>query len=158
MIGEKIAKKEVLENLSTYEKLSIIVEADTFTEEKFIDMLKDLNVKFPHIIMAQAIVESGLGTSVLFKTNHNLLGMKEALIRTNHHIGSANAHALFRNWREGVYDYIFWQLYTGGARLKSDEEYYIFLKESRYAETDNYAETVKNVVKKNNLKEIFGIK
>jgi len=154
-IGEKTAKEEILKNLSTYEKLSIIVEADVFTEEKFIEMLINLNVKFPHIVMAQAIVESGLGTSVLYKTNYNLLGMKEALIRPNHHNGSANGHALYNSWRESVYDYLYWQLYTGGARLKTDDEYYVFLKEAKYAEKENYAETVKSVVEQRKLKEVF---
>ena len=154
-VGENKTKEEILSNLSSYEKLAIIVDSDEFTEEKFVEMLKHLNVKFPHIVMAQAIIESGFGTSTLYKTNHNLFGMKMALIRPNHHSGTQNGHAVYNTWRESVYDYLYWQLYTGAARLKNEDEYYQFLKEIGYAEAEDYIQSVKSVVIQKNLKEMF---
>jgi uncharacterized FlgJ-related protein len=154
-VGENKTREEIMKNLSSYEKLSIIVDVDEFTEEKFIEMLKHLNVKFPHIVMGQAIIESGFGSSILYKTNYNLFGMKEALVRPNHHSGTRSGHALYNTWRESVYDYLYWQLYTGAARLKTDDEYYQFLKESGYAENPDYIDEVRKVVLQRKLKELF---
>jgi len=47
-------------------------ERDKFSKDKFVNELKNNGIKFPHIVMAQAIVESGLGRSDLFKSNNNL--------------------------------------------------------------------------------------
>ena len=64
--------------------ISVININDTlndFSEDKLIDMLISLNIKFPHIVLAQAKLESGNYSSKIFKENHNLFGMKEARVR-----------------------------------------------------------------------------
>ena len=52
-----------LSDLTEYEKELIILnvknEKNKFTEEKFVSLIKELNVKFPHIVMAQALLETG---------------------------------------------------------------------------------------------------
>ena len=63
-----------------------IVEHDTvytqkFSEENLIRYMKELNIKYPHIVLAQARIESGTYTSNIFKENHNLFGMKKAYQR-----------------------------------------------------------------------------
>jgi uncharacterized FlgJ-related protein len=74
-----------LSDLSDYEKELVILnvkqEQNKFDEEKFINLLKELNVKFPHIVMAQALLETGNFKSKVFLQNHNLFGMRQARVR-----------------------------------------------------------------------------
>jgi uncharacterized FlgJ-related protein len=104
--------------------------------------------------MAQSILETGHFKSNVFKENHNLFGMKQATIRINTAKGTQNGHAYYDNWYESVYDYAFYQCrYL--ATIRNEREYFSYLSKS-YAESgDDYVVALKNVIKKNNLKEIF---
>ena len=64
-----------LNNLSEYEKniLLINMKQEPFSEEKLIALMKELNIKFPHIVMAQSKLETNNFKSAIFKENHNLL-------------------------------------------------------------------------------------
>ena len=76
--------------------ISVININDTlndFSEDKLIDMLVSLNIKFPHIVLAQAKLESGNYSSKIFKENHNLFGMKEARVRIHTSKGTQFNHA-----------------------------------------------------------------
>jgi len=99
--------------LEQYEKELLILdlqqEKNKFSQEKFVEELKRLNVKFPHIVMAQSILETGHWKSKVFKENHNLFGMKQANIRINTAKGTNLNHAYYENWQESVYDYAFYQ-------------------------------------------------
>jgi uncharacterized FlgJ-related protein len=79
------------QSLETFEKelivLNVQAEKNKFTKEKFIDELKRLNIKYPHIVMAQSIIETGHWKSKIFKENHNLFGMKQANVRINTALG-----------------------------------------------------------------------
>jgi len=150
----KVAREEVIQNLSTEEKLIVINSVKQgFTEESFVKLLKDLNVKFPHIVMAQSIVETGHWSSNIFKENHNLFGMKEARVRVNTAKGTQYNHAFYHDWRESVYDYAFYQCrYLGGIR--TEEEYFQYLSQS-YAEAGDYVKILKQVIIKENLRANF---
>lgn len=134
--------------------LSLEEQKNQFTEDKFVGELKRLNVRFPHIVMAQSIIETGRFKSNVFKENHNLFGMKQATIRINTAKGTQYGHAYYDNWYESVYDYAFYQCrYL--ATIRSEQEYFSYLSKS-YAESgDDYVVALKSVIKKNNLKEIF---
>ena len=140
-----------------YEKELILLnlkeERNKFTEEKLIDLLKELNVKFPHIVLAQAKLESGNFKSRIFKHNHNLFGMKEARVRVKTAKGTNLNHAYYDNWQESVYDYAFYQC-RYMSRARTEAEYFAALDAS-YAEANYYSGTLKGIIKKENLKEIF---
>jgi hypothetical protein len=126
---------------------------DDFTEEKFISLLQELNVKYPHIILAQARLETNNFTSKIFRENHNLFGMKQATMRVNTAEGTQHNHAYYESWRASVLDYAFYQCrYLGGIR--SEEGYYQYLGQS-YAEDGSYVAKLKSMVSKNNLKSLF---
>jgi len=59
-----------------YEPNTLVINVNdttkNFSEEKLIELLKTLNVKYPHIVLAQAKIESANYTSKIFKENHNL--------------------------------------------------------------------------------------
>ncbi len=143
-------------SLDTYEKELIVIslekEKNKFSEEKFISELKRLNVKFPYIVMAQAIAETGHYKSQVFKENHNLFGMKQATVRINTAKGTQNGHAYYDNWYQSVYDYAFYQCrYLG--QINTENDYYLYLS-STYAEAgDGYVKLVKDIIETEKLKE-----
>lgn len=145
-------------SLDEYEKELVVVslekEKNKFTEEKFIAELNRLNVKFPHIVMAQAIAETGHYQSQVFKENNNLFGMKQATVRINTAKGTQNGHAYYDNWYQSVYDYAFYQCrYLG--QINSENDYYLYLSSS-YAEAgDGYVKLLKDIIETEKLKEKF---
>ena len=145
-----------LQSLSDFEKELLVVNLknkNDFSEESMVEMLQDLNVKYPHIVLAQARIESGRYSSRIFKENHNLFGMKQANRRINTAEGTQYGHAFYQTWRESVYDYAFYQSrYLASAT--SEEEYYYIIGKS-YAEDPNYITKLKNEVQKYNLKSKF---
>jgi len=142
-----------LNNLSDYEKniLLINMKQEPFSEAKLIELMKELNIKFPYIVMAQAKLETNNFKSAIFKENHNLFGMKEARVRINTAKGTNRNHAYYDNWESSVYDYAFYQCrYLSG--LTTEAEYYRYLAGS-YAEDIHYVSKVKNIA--NKLKDKF---
>jgi uncharacterized FlgJ-related protein len=138
-------------SLTDAEKAFIIKEQDVFSEEKLKNYLVELNVKFPHIVHAQAIIESGHFKSQIFKNNHNLFGMKQARSRATTNLGSELGHAVYYHWRESVLDYALYQC-AFLSKINTEETYYQYLKEN-YAESPTYAVQVENMAK--NLKTRF---
>jgi uncharacterized FlgJ-related protein len=145
-------------SLDEYERELIVVsledEKNKFTEDKFVEELKRLNVHYPHIVMAQAIVETGHYKSVVFKENHNLFGMKEATLRITTAKGTQNGHAYYDSWEQSVYDYAFYQCrYLG--KINTENEYFLYLS-SVYAEAGNgYVNLIKKIINEQKLKEKF---
>lgn len=140
--------------ISEETKSIIIREADKaneFTPYKLKEYILELNIKYPHIVLAQAEVESGTGKSQMFKTNKNLFGLKQAKLRPTTALGTDNNHAYYDNWKESVLDYAFLQA-THTQDIKTEDEYYQYLGQY-YAEDPNYVIKLRNVVNKRKLKE-----
>ena len=103
--------------------------------------------------MAQAIIESGLGRSGVFKTNNNLFGMREARSRMTTSTGSKNNFAYYKKWQDGVLDMAFFQCaYLND--LNTEDKYFLYLS-GNYAEAPTYVATLKNVIQKQKLKTYF---
>jgi len=104
----------------------ILREADKeneFSPEKLKAYLLELNIKYPHIVLAQSQLETGGYRSPIFKENHNLFGMKVATQRPTTNKGEESGHAYYDSWRESVVDYAFYQAkYL--SNLKSEAEYH----------------------------------
>ena len=135
------------------ENILLVKEANKFTEEKLILKLKELNLPYPHITLAQAKLESGEFTSRIFKENHNMFGMKEARVRINLAQGTQYGHAYYANWEESVLDYAFW--YASYARRCKSEEELFQLLDQQYAEADQYVSSLKRIIANQQLKEKF---
>ena len=123
-----------------------------FSEEKLIRKLKELNIRYPHIVLAQAKLESNNYSSRIFIDNHNLFGMKEARMRINLAKGTQHSHAYYGTWQESVLDYAFWMA-TYGSKCKTEQQYYNLL--NGYAEDPNYQAKLKSIINKHNLKDKF---
>ena len=124
-----------------------------FSPERFKRELKRINIKYPHIVYAQALLETGYFKSNIFLENHNLFGMRQARVRVNTAKGTYNGHAYYNSWRESILDYAFYQCrYL--SQINNDGEYFQYLKE-RYAEDPLYVNKLKSIIEKENLKTKF---
>lgn len=147
--------KEIIDRFIPSEKEVIIIDSNenSFSEDKLIKELDRLNFKFPHIVLAQSILETGNFTSTIFKENHNLFGMKQARVRLNTAKGTHRGHAFYNNWVESVIDYGFYSSrYL--SKLKTEKDYFQYLSEY-YAEDVNYVNRLREIIKREGLKEKF---
>lgn len=142
-----------INDLSDSERAIIIKKQDQFNRDKLVAMMKQLNVKFPWIPLAQSMVETGHWKSNIFVENNNLFGMKEAKQRISTAGGTQNGHAYYETWRESVYDYAFYQARYLAA-IKTEQEYFQYLSAS-YAEDPNYIRAIRTAIIDNNLKDLF---
>lgn len=151
--GWSVTPKPVLKTLTPEEKLIVVREYNGFSEEKLIQQIKDLNFKFPYIVLAQTYQETGHYKSKIFKENNNLCGMKEARIRTNLAKGTRYGHAFYDDWRDSLIDYA---LYSSSylTNIKTEGEYFGYLQQY-YAEDPQYVERLKSLIKKYKLKSKF---
>jgi len=124
-------------------------QADPFTQEKLVSYLADLNIRFPQIVYAQAVLETGEFQSEIFKSNNNLFGMKEAMIRPTTNCGTDRGHALYTTWQASVLDYALYQA-AFLSHIHTEDEYYRYLSQF-YAEDPFYVAKVKDIVQKNTL-------
>ena len=157
MYGYLEGREDQIIHLTPQEKEIIFLNvSDTtgeFSTDKMVYLMKELNIKYPHIVYAQSLIETGHFDSKIFKENNNLFGMKQARTRVTTAQGTQYNHAYYDNWRESVYDYAFYQCrYLSG--LKNEEEYLAYLGRS-YAEDPNYVSKISSLVKKEKLRELF---
>ena len=127
-------------------RMLVINQENEFSEVKLKEYIIGLNIKFPHIVFAQAKLESGYFKSIIFKENNNLFGMKIASRRPTTNKGENRGHAVFDNWKESVLDYAFYQARFLGD-IKTEEEYIQYLK-ANYAEDPGYVDKVIKLSKK----------
>ncbi len=132
---------------------TIIAQSKPFSEDALIELLKDCNMKYPHIVLAQAKVESGNFKSKVFKQNHNMFGMRKARQRITSAQSEKNTYAYYRDWMDCVYDYAMYQ--SAVMCVASNEEEYFARLGERYAEDPNYVAVLKQVIKTKKLKNIF---
>ncbi len=160
MVGSFFIGRYTSGTLTKYEKEYIHInwekERNAINKEKLAKELKESGIKFPHIIMAQAIIESGNFKSELYKSNNNLFGMTIPGSRNTTNIAVDGKYAKYNTWQRCVLDMAYLQQYNlKGIRLGNDEDYFIYLKNSNYAEAPNYIAALKNVIDKENLKSYF---
>jgi uncharacterized FlgJ-related protein len=132
--------------ITDIERSILIKESDKFSEEKLKEYLLQLNIKFPHIVYAQAVLETGNFKSHVFQNNQNLFGMKQARIRATTNQGTELGHAVYNHWRESVVDYALYQC-AFLLKVRSEEAYYQYLSEN-YAENPDYVSKIKTLAEK----------
>ena len=154
IVGTRQAiNRSKVDSLSLEEKLIIIDEYNEFSEEKLIEKIDELNFRFPHIILAQAKLETGNFTSKSFLQGNNMFGMKQAKSRANTAQRTEFGHAGYDTWKESLYDYaLYYNAYLN--KLRTEQQYYSYLSQN-YAEDPNYVTKLKNIVKNDNIKSKF---
>jgi len=109
--------------------LIIPIFGNSQTKQEVYNYLIEIDCKYPEIVTAQAILETGHFKSYSCKTRHNLFGL-----RYNH------KYLIFNNWKESCVAYMskIQYKYKGG-------DYYKFLKDLGYAKDPNYINKIKNI-------------
>ena len=143
-VGDK--KLNDIKYISEETKMMIINEDRQFSEDKLKQFILELNIKFPHIVYAQARLESGHFKSKIFRENNNFFGMKVARKRPTTNKGEQNGHAYFDSWKDCVVDYAFYQA-AYLSDIKTESEYYAYLS-ANYAEDPTYVAKLKKLAKK----------
>lgn len=139
---EKITESDVV-------ILYMDAEKNSFSKRSFYEYLKKINIKFPELVFAQAVKESGF-SSRLWKENNNPFGMKEAPRRANKQNGQQSGYAYYDSWKDACIDYAFYQTHIGLSKIKTREEYLMVLKEMNYFDTShpgnsNYLEELRKI-------------
>jgi hypothetical protein len=138
--------KEVV--LVSGEKEVILKTNNSFSKEKLFLEIDKYSFKYPDIVKAQALVESGHFGSPVFKQNNNMFGMREAMIRISTAEGSNLNHAYYADWRYCVADRA---LYEAQYLSKLTKEEYFSYLDQVYAEGKGYSKLLKQVIKNNEL-------
>ena len=141
------------EYITATEKLLLIEETNKFSEEHLIEEISKLNFKYPYILLAQAILETGEYQSKIFKENNNLFGMKEARVRLNLAGGTQYGHAYYDDWKESLTDYALWYS-TFAYKCKNEKQLYKLLNK-QYAEANYYPQALQRIIKNKQLKLKF---
>lgn len=132
--------------LSQEDKIILVREFNEFSEERLIKKIKELNFKFPYIVLAQAKLESGYFKSTIFLENNNMFGMREAKLRANLSKGTNRSHAYYDSWQDSLLDYaLYYSTYL--HKIKTEGEYFEYLKQN-YAEDPSYVQRLKQIIKK----------
>ena len=103
------AYKEAFNLPAETELVILDTTEDQFTQGQLVEELKRLNVRYPYIVLAQSILETGYWESRIYQENNNLFGMKQARARATTAKGTQLGHAYYDNWKESVTDYALYQ-------------------------------------------------
>jgi len=128
-----------------------IDNTNEFNETNLINYIKSKELKHPHIVFAQAKLETGNFSSTIFKENNNLFGMKyvkdfrQSKTRPTTAIGSKYSHAVYKHWKESVDDYLLWQQMFKKTPIAKEEDYFKLLGK-RYAEDKRYVKVLKVII------------
>lgn len=128
-------------NIEKEPKIEIVKIA---TVEPEIDsIIKNLNIKFPHILRAQIKLESGNLTSIRAIRYNNLTGMKVAKARPTTAINKSG-YAIYNSIEDCIVDYALWQS-QNAFRCKTEQDYFELLGRI-YAEDPKYIEKLKQIL------------
>ena len=153
VLGFTSKPKDKIQTLSQEERLIVIREYNEFSETKLIEKIKQLNFRYPHIILAQAKLESGNFKSTIFLENNNMFGMREAKLRANLAKGTNRNHAYYETWQDCILDYaLYYSTYL--SDIRTEGEYFEYLRQN-YAEDPTYVQRLKQIIKKQELKNKF---
>ena len=141
------------QNRTESEVMIILAEHNEFSADKLITMIQKMNFKFPYIVYAQAILETSNFQSRIFKENHNIFGMKQAVIRITKSLGTQYEHAYYKNWMESLDDYALYSS-TYLSPLNTESEYFNYLGQN-YAEDSQYVSKLRQVIITMDLKSKF---
>lgn len=102
------------------------------------EFLIENNAWYPEILLKQAKIESSNYTSSIYKSNHNLYGMKKVYKRQTTQHGESNGYGVYDNWCLSVLDRLLWDMFTFKNIKPTKEEYLNTLKKVNYATDPDY--------------------
>lgn len=128
----------------TFDISNVSFEKDTIfiNDTLLYNKIKDMKIKFPDIVLAQAKLESGNYTSSNFVKHNNLFGMTIPQSRaTTGKVAKDCNYSHYDTWEESLYDYALWQeRYC--HNIKTKKEYLSYLAKN-YAKDSSYIVKIK---------------
>jgi uncharacterized FlgJ-related protein len=112
----------------------------------------NLDIKFPDIVLAQAILESGNFASKVAKQNKNLFGMRMPKVRETTAIGQRYGYARYYNWKDSVKDYKLWQEALLKKHPNMTRGQYKSYINRIYSSGKNYISKINLIIQKNKNK------
>lgn len=131
---KKLSELQKPEPQIEYEE--VVTFFDKSPEEGLMDALIYFDVQHPHIVYAQAILETGNFTSKVCKENNNLFGLYDSRNKK---------YYAFNHWSESIIAYINYIQY----KYSPPKDYYKFLQDIGYAEDPNYVTKLRIIVERN---------
>ncbi len=153
-VGKDHSEPLIVKEIQLIEEVAYVTIPDKeFSPENLKGYIEDLNIKYPHIVYAQALQETGYFTSAIFRENNNLFGMKEPRVRPTTALGTKRNHAYYSNWMNSTKDYALWQ--ASLSQYVYNEEEYFELLSRIYAEDTNYIDRLKAIIGRDDLAMLF---
>ena len=146
---------KIVEVSNTDAKLDTVYLFDDKITPLHIGMqIQKLHIKYPKIVLAQAILESGHLNSDNYLNNNNLFGMKKPYRRPTIAIGFTEItnYSIYKSWEDSIIDYALFQSFIL-SRIKSESEYFDYLGK-HYAEDKTYVMKLKKIIASNQFVEI----
>lgn len=118
-------------------------DVSQITVDSVASLLKELEVWYPDIIMAQIQIESNFGKSNVYSHSNNVLGMKKTNSRETTQIKGKdyNGYGVYNNWESSVIDRILWDYSVFGYKKPSRKDYLNKL-DNIYGEASQYGDSV----------------
>jgi len=133
---------------TSFGPVNAMTEDRPLTKENVWNVINELDIKFPEIVFAQAMLESGELKSKLTRKNNNIFGMKVPKKRATTALNkNQESYARYEHWMHSIEDYKLYQEYILGRRsLNTVTAYVAFLNRS-YAEIGDYDKRIGRVVR-----------
>ena len=123
-------------------------ENDVINYRNLYSKILECNIKFPDVVFAQAVLETGHFRSKLFQNSNNLFGMKLPRKRETVAVGKTQGgYAKFNSWESSVYDYSLWQNYVLSKKGNLSREEYLKMLDKIYSESKGYSKKVTKIIK-----------
>lgn len=133
-------------------KLCFILFSIVPTKEQVWNKINEIGMKYPKVVFAQAVLESGTFKSSLARKCNNLFGMHVAKKRPT--VGKKGCKfkkvfSIYDSWEQSVEDYKLYQDYIlRNKKFDTDDAYLRYISKS-YAKSDSYFFHVKKTILKN---------
>jgi flagellum-specific peptidoglycan hydrolase FlgJ len=122
-------------------------ESVSLTHVLLYEQINQKNIKFPDIVFAQAVLESGHFKSPLFINQNNLFGMRAPKKRETTAINKGKKeYALYNDWDSSIDDYQLWQEFTLKNKGNLTRSQYFALLSRVYASDKRYVTSLKRVI------------
>ena len=138
----RAVERPVTDTLAT----TVNTRCDAFTE--VYDLIFQLRLEHPDIVMAQTIEESGHYSSALYIEGHNCTGMRVPSARPTTAVGTLYGHARYESVRDCIVDYALWQ--SSYAKGLTRDEYFALLDRT-YAAKGGYSDRLRRLILDNSL-------
>jgi uncharacterized FlgJ-related protein len=144
-------KKILIASLIMFSSFTTINKEESLgiTNQLLYEQINEKNIKFPEVVFAQAVLESGHFKAPIFIHKNNLFGMKVPKKRETTAINKGTkGYAKYNTWECSVDDYLLWQEFTLKNKNQLTKSQYLELLGRIYAKDVNYISSLKRVMSK----------